>query len=102
MTMCPKRESIFLPVDIYNMVGRAFDANHERREFKPGQKGAHLKVHAVCACWAVDALETLASYAGHNLRYVATTELDKQVMQNLLDNYKLAIVMIKARFPSYC
>ena len=98
--MYPKRESIFLPVDLYNMVGRAFDANHVRREFKPGQKGAHLKVHSACAIWAVESLESLTSYAGYNLRYVATTELDRQNMQNLLDNYKLAIALIKAAFPN--
>ena len=100
--MYPKRESIFLPVDLYNMVGRAFDANHVRREFSPRQKAAHLKVHSACSIWAVEALEALTQLAQYDARYIATTDSERTMAIDRAARCCKAIALIRAAFPDCC
>lgn len=94
-----KRETIFLPVDLYNMTGRAFDSDHVRREFGPRQKGAHLPVHGACAVWAIEALEELAQLAGYDARYIQTDEIGRAMAINRAANCRKAVALIRARFP---
>lgn len=100
--MYPKKESIFLPVDLYNMTARAYDADHVSRSFPLRQKGAHLKVHSACSVWAVESLESLAELAGYEARYIATTEFERTMATDRAERCRKAVALIKAAFPDCC
>ena len=100
--MYPKKESIFLPVDLYNMTARAFDADHVSRSFPLRQKGAHLKVHSACSIWAVESLEALAQLAQYDARYIATTDSERTMAIDRAARCCKAIALIRTAFPHCC
>lgn len=100
--MYPKKESIFLPTDLYNMVGRAYDADHVSRLFPLRQKAAHLKVHSACSIWAVESLESLAQLAEYEARYIATTDFERIMATDRAARCYKAIALIRAAFPDCC
>lgn len=84
------------------MVGRAFDADHVRRDFGPRQKGAHLRVHSACAIWAVENLEALAQLAEYEARYIAATDSNRAMATDRAARCRKAIVLLRKAFPGCC